>query len=92
MNTNDKPNESLLNFPCSFPIKAMGINSEEFEIAVLSIIKKHSPELEESAIKTRSSKGGKYLAITVTIDAQSQAQLDHIYTELSSHELVTMAL
>jgi len=88
----DTPNEPLLSFPCPFPIKAMGKNSNEFEIAVLSIIRKHSPDIEESAIKTRESKGGKYLAITITVNAQSQSQLDQIYTELSSHELVTMAL
>jgi len=89
---NDQSNETLLSFPCSFPIKAMGLNSNEFEIAVLSIIKKHSPDIKESAIKTRESKGGKYLSITVTINAQTKAQIDQIYIELSSHELVTMAL
>ncbi len=70
----------------------MGQNSDEFATAVFSIIKKHSPGLQESAVKTRASKAGKYLAITVTIMAQNQAQLDQIYIELSSHKLVTMAL
>lgn len=70
----------------------MGQNSNEFETTVFSIIQKHSPDLKATAVKTRASKGGKYLAITVTVMAQSQAQLDQIYIELSSHKLVTMAL
>lgn len=84
--------ESPLKFPCSFPIKAMGKNTPEFEIAVLSIIRRHCSNLREDAIQTRTSRAGTYLAVTVTIEAHSKQQLDDIYRELSAHELVSMAL
>ncbi len=84
--------ESLLEFPCQFSIKAMGLTGAALEIEVVSIVRRHAPNMGEGAVKMRSSKGGKYLAITVTIEAQSREQLDAIYTELSASPLVKMAL
>ena len=84
--------ETILEFPCEFPIKIMGKNHQELEICVMTIFNKHVPDLVEGAIKSRESRNGNYLSITVTINAQSQSQLDGIYQELSAHELVLMAL
>ena len=70
----------------------MGKNCEEFEIAVHGIIQRHCEDLGEDAFRQRESKNSKYLAITITIQAQNQNQLDNIYRELSAHELVNMAL
>lgn len=83
--------ESLLTFPCEFPIKVMGKKSDEFEIAVLGIIRKHFKDIPSNALQVRDSAKGHYLAITVTVTAQSQEQLDAMYQELSAHELVLMA-
>lgn len=84
--------ETLLEFPCQFPIKAMGKACDEFEIAVLEIFKRHVPDLAEDAIKQRPSGKGNYLAITVTINATSKAQLDAIYMDLTACEHVAMSI
>ena len=84
--------KSALTFPCDFPIKIFGLASDEFEIEVLTIIKKHIKELPETALKHRASKEGKYLAITVTVPVESQEQLDDIYRALTSSSHVLMAL
>jgi putative lipoic acid-binding regulatory protein len=84
--------ESPLEFPCQFPIKAMGANSADFEAQVVSLVRKHCPDLGEGAVVSRDSKGGKYLAITVTVCATSREQLDNIYYELTACEQVLMAL
>lgn len=81
-----------LQFPCLYPIKIVGKNNDQFEILAISIIKKHVPNLSENAISNRLSKNGTYRAMTVTIEATSQEQLDAIYRELSQEELVIMAL
>jgi putative lipoic acid-binding regulatory protein len=44
------------------------------------------------AIQTSSSRNGTFLSVTVTIDAQSQEQLDNIYNDLSNHEDILVAL
>ena len=83
---------SPIQFPCTFPIKIMGKATPEFELTAVSIVRKHAPDLAEGAVTTRASKQANYLAITVTINAQSQAQLDAIYCELTACGEVLMAL
>ncbi len=83
---------SLLEFPCQFPIKAMGKADIEFDLLVIDIIREHVDDLSEKSIKTRPSKNGKYVSVTVTIEAKSQQQLDDIYHQLSAHPRVLMAL
>lgn len=89
---NDQSQDSAIDFPCQFPIKAMGQACEQLQLAVVEIVRRHAPELHEDAIKTRPSANGNYLSITVTITAQSRAQLDAIYMELTACEHVLMAL
>ncbi|MDX1811107.1 MAG: DUF493 domain-containing protein [Gammaproteobacteria bacterium] len=84
--------KSLIEFPCDFPIKIMGKNHIDLETAVVSIFNRHVEDFGEDAMRSRQSKNGNYISITVTIVAESQDQLDNIYRELSSHELVMMAL
>lgn len=84
--------ETIMAFPCQFPVKAMGIAEEDFDILVVSIIRKHVPDLSENAVKSRMSQEGKYISITVNVEAQSKQQLDNIYLELTAHEKVLWAL
>ena len=84
--------ESPLKFPCEFPIKAMGRATPELEIAVLEIMRRHVPDLGEGAVKSRQSRNGNYLSITVTIQAKSREQLDAIYMELTSCEHIVFAI
>lgn len=88
----DSPEESALNFPCDFPIKAMGHASDALETQVLEIVRRHAPDLTADAIRSRPSSNGKYLSVTVTVHAQSRAQLDAIYQDLTSCQQVLMAL
>jgi putative lipoic acid-binding regulatory protein len=86
------PDESLLEFPCDFPIKAMGYNTADFETLVVELIKPHAPDLDLTLMTARESRNGRYLSVTVTIRATSRTQLDAIYQRLSDHERVVMAL
>ncbi len=90
--TSKKDNESAFSFPCDFPIKAMGLASGNFEITVLEIVRRHAPNLTEDASRSRPSSNGKYLAVTVTIQAENKKQLDAIYMDLTACEHVLMAL
>ncbi len=87
-----KNDDTLMEFPCNFPIKAMGLASQELEPIILQIVQRHAPEASESALHKRESSNGKYLSVTVTILATSRAQLDAIYMELTAHDSILMAL
>ena len=84
--------ETLFEFPCQFPIKAMGKNSPDFDSIVVAIVRKHVDDLTEGAVKTRESKEGKFCSVTVTITADSKKQLDAIYQSLTDCPDVLMAL
>lgn len=81
-----------MEFPCEFPIKAMGLASEALHIRVLEIVQRHAPETTEHALSSKPSGSGKYLSVTVTINAQSREQLDAIYSDLTTCEQVLMTL
>ena len=84
--------QTLLEFPCSFPIKVMGAAREGFAQAMLEVVMRHAPDYDAATLEMRSSTGGKYLSLTFTVRAVSQAQLDALYTELSHHPYVKIAL
>ncbi len=84
--------ETLLEFPCDFPIKVMGAAREGFAQAVAEVVRKHAPDFDAATMEMRPSKAGNYLSLTCTIRAQSQAQLDALYRELTSHPLVKIVL
>lgn len=84
--------ETLLEFPCQFAIKAMGKNNPGFDSIVVTIVRQHVADFNEGAVKTRLSKGDKYLSVTVTIEATSKQQLDVIYQGLTDCPDVLMAL
>ena len=84
--------ETIIEFPCKFPVKAMGAAEEGFDILVVEIVRKHVSDLTENAVKSRLSQGGKYISITVEVMAESKQQLDNIYYDLTAHEKVLWAL
>jgi len=83
---------SLLEFPCRFPIKAMGRSSEEFESSVTAIILAHAQLWPGEEVKLAPSKEGNFVSVTAVIEAQSQQQLDAIYQDLTDSDQVMMAL
>jgi len=84
--------ESLLEFPCEFPIKMMGRDTPEFRATARELVEKHVGAISENAIRINQSGKGNFVAVTVTVTAISQQQLDAIYQDVSAHDDVLMAL
>jgi hypothetical protein len=84
--------ESLLTFPCVFPLKVMGRREDGFAQAVSEVVLRHAPDYNAGTLEMRSSKNGRYLSLTVTLNARSREQLDALYMELSKHPMVMMVL
>lgn len=84
--------DTLLEFPCAFPLKIMGLASDALAQAVLAVVLRHAPCFDGSTIEMRASSGGKYVSLTCTVQATSKAQLDALYRELSAHPLVKVVL
>ena len=81
-----------MEFPCPFTIKALGLATDDFDLLVVELVRRHCGNLAEGAVISRPSRGGKYLAVSVTITASGRDQLDAIYQSLTDHPRVLMSL
>ena len=84
--------ESLIVYPCAFPIKVMGAKVDGFVHAITAVAHAFDPTFDAKSLELRESKGGNYLGITVTVTATSREQLDELYRTLSTHPMVKMVL
>ncbi|WP_303787175.1 YbeD family protein [Azovibrio restrictus] len=84
--------ETLLEFPCAFPLKIMGRSEDCLADAVLEIVTRHDPGFVAASMEMRASSGGKYVSLTCTVTATSKSMLDALYLELTGHPLVKVVL
>ncbi len=84
--------ESPLQFPCEFPIKAMGPAGETFQASVWAIVTSHAPETSSQSFGVTPSRQGNYVSVTITITATSREQLDAIYADLRDEPSVLAVL
>jgi hypothetical protein len=82
--------DTLIEYPCEFPIKAMGLASDDFDALVVSLIRPYVSDLSEAAVQIKHSSNGKYLSVTVTFTARNREQLDAIYLALTGHKRILM--
>jgi putative lipoic acid-binding regulatory protein len=84
--------DTLIEFPCDFPIKVMGTRTDDFAQTVVEIVLRHAPDFIAETVEMRVSGSGNYLSVTCTVRAESKAQLDALYRELSGHPAVKIVL
>ena len=82
--------ESLLKFPCDFPIKVMGRSDTGFEALALGVVRHHVPDFEVDRMRSMASRKGNYISITFTVRVSSRAQLDDLYRGLTACRDVLM--
>ncbi len=86
------PEQSLIEYPCEFPIKVMGLMQDAFAQTILEVVMIHDPTFHAGKMDMHPSSKGNYLSLTVTIWAIHREQLDNLYRDLSSHPMVKMVL
>lgn len=84
--------ETLLEFPCDFPLKIVGETRDEFLQVVVDMVIRHAPDFDANSVTQKTSSGGKYVSLTCTVNATSKSQLDDLYRELSAHPMVRVVL
>ncbi|ADE10963.1 HP0495 family protein [Sideroxydans lithotrophicus] len=86
------PKESLIEYPCDFPLKVFGEAQQGFAQAVAAVVQAHAPDFDSATIEMRSSSNARYISLTCVIRATSREQLDNLYRDLTSHPMVKMVL
>ncbi len=84
--------DEIMQFPCDLPIKVFGRNESDFPDAAFAIVKSHVSTLEPSDVTQQSSREGRFISLTINIRAESRAQVDAVYQDLSASDRVLMVL
>lgn len=84
--------DSLIEYPCAFPIKVFGQTQQGFMQAVTEVVLQFDPSFTAASMTLRNSKTAKYVSLTCTVNATSREQLDALYQTLCDHPLVVMVL
>ena len=87
-----KLEDSLIDYPCDFPIKIFGQSQQGFVQAVIEVVSHHDPDFQAGTIQMKSSSKARYVSLTCTVRATSREQLDALYQELCDHPMVVMVL
>lgn len=86
------PEQSLIEYPCHFPIKVMGAHVEGFAEAIVHVVRQFDAGFDSATLERRPSKGGNYLGLTLMVWVTSREQLDELYRTLTSHPMVKIVL
>lgn len=82
----------LLEFPCDFPVKAMGYATPDFEEHIVGVVTRHASLASPRQVTIKESSGGRYLSVTVSVEARSREHLELIYQELKDDKRVVFIL
>jgi putative lipoic acid-binding regulatory protein len=73
--------EELLQFPCDYMFKAFGPNEDRFTDAVRKAVSTHVP-VSLDAVRTRPSREGTYLCVSILVRLHNFDQLKEVYNQL----------
>jgi len=73
--------EDLLEFPCQYQFKAVGLAGERFKNAIVHAISQHTSVVQD-AVQSRPSGKGTYQSVSVLVTLYSYTQLTRIYAEM----------
>ena len=80
----------LLEFPCSFTYKVMGLAKPELTEQIVEVVQRHVPGDYVPSVKPSSK--GNFHSVSITITATNIEQIEKLYEELAKLELVRMVL
>jgi putative lipoic acid-binding regulatory protein len=81
-----------IEFPCAYPIKVLGRQHDAFEPEILAIFEAHAPGFDRETIAMKSSRGGTFVSLTITIEATGTAQLSTLHEALMATGFVSMVI
>ena len=88
----DDANNDVMQFPMAFPVKIIGRDDGRFHDIARGLIEPIIGPVPDDAITASPSRGGAYIALTVTFTATSREQLDAVYQALSASDDVLFSL
>ncbi len=84
--------DSLIEYPCDFPIKIMGKDTQQFREAAAAIVERIAGAESAATVVARKSREGRFIALSFAAHVTDREQLDALYQALSDDEHVMVVL
>jgi len=81
-----------IEFPCDYPVKVIGEDSEAFTAEVMAVAAAHDPTFTADRCSARKSAKGNYVSVTVTLHATGEEQLTALFQDLKQISGIRMVL
>lgn len=82
--------DELLDFPCDFTFKIMGLSGPTLQDDIVAVVQQHAPG--DYRPQQRPSSKGKYTSVSISVVVNSKEQIELLYNELSAIEDVRYVL
>lgn len=82
----------LITYPTPYPIKIIGISSDNYKTDLLQVIEQHDPDYQRHSVKLKPSRNGKFVSLHVVIIAQSEQHIMTLTKAIKNNPLVKMIL
>ena len=84
--------DEILDFPCDFGFRVMGLAQEDLPDVVNAVLELHASGDYKQLPGVRASSTGKYHSISYTVHVKSKQQIELLYKELSEIDIVRYVL
>lgn len=81
-----------IEFPCAYPLKIVGNAADDFREFVIAVLERHTDAIHTETIDVRTSSGGRFLSVRVTITATGEDQIKNIYADLKASGRVQVVI
>lgn len=82
----------IQHFPDTYSIKAVGADKDNFAEFAADVVRRIVDDASSVTYRTRPSRNGSYLAVTISFIAVDQQQLDAVFEQMSSQGRVVWVL
>lgn len=81
-----------IEFPCDYPIKVLGLSSDNYHALILEVFELHAPGFDRDSIVAKASKKGTFTSLNITITATGPEQLKALHEGLMATGQVKMVI
>jgi len=81
-----------IEFPCDYPIKAIGDSGVDFKGLVIDTVKVFAPDIDEKRVTLNPSSKGNFVSVRFFIQATGKEQLELIHKALLATGRVKMVM
>jgi uncharacterized protein len=79
-------------YPCLLPIKIIGKNSVQFNLAIDHIVSTWMDEEDQKKIQRTESEEGVYSSVTIFVKIKDRQHMDDVYKDLQARDHVMLVL